>query len=81
MPSLQIRDLPAHVYESLVIRARAERRSLSQQAVADLERLPELAARERRLATLRMLRDRLSEGASTDFLPRPEELVREDRER
>ncbi len=81
MPSLQIRSLPIEVYEALVVRAKAEHRSLAQQAVADLENLPELKARERRLAVVRELRNRLQRGGRPRNLPEPEALIREDRDR
>ena len=37
MPSLQIRDLPESLHRPLQHRAQAHKRSLSQQALADLE--------------------------------------------
>lgn len=52
MPSLQIRDMPEDVYEALAFRARLEHRSLAQQAVVELRRIPELLARERRMEVL-----------------------------
>jgi plasmid stability protein len=81
MPSLQIRDLPDDVYEALAYRAQAEHRSLAQQAIVELRRIPELTARERRLEILTELKKRIeTEPPST--LPRaPEDLIREDRER
>jgi len=53
MPSLQIRDLPEDVYEALSFRAESEHRSLAQQAIVELRRIPELTARERRLEILK----------------------------
>src|ERR1700730_11815834 len=58
MPSLQIRDLPEDIYEALAFRAQAEHRSLAQQAIVELRRIPELTARERRLEILDRLRQR-----------------------
>lgn len=81
MPSLQIRNLPEHIYESLVVRARAEHRSLSQQAVIELKRMPEVSARERRLATIRQLRERIRAQVGDRQPTPPEVLVREDRDR
>ena len=49
MPSLQIRDLPEHLYRILADRARRNRRSLAQQATIELERMTEAARRSRRL--------------------------------
>jgi antitoxin FitA len=76
MPSLQIREMPDELYEALSRRARQERRSLAQQAVADLMRLAELEARDRRIETVERLRHRRSTGVSD-----PVRLIREDRER
>lgn len=76
MPSLQIREMPDELYEALSRRAQQERRSLAQQAVADLLRLAELEARDRRIETVERLRNRRSTGVSD-----PVRLVREDRER
>ena len=39
MPSLQIRDVPEELYEALSLRARAEHRSLAQQAIVELGRI------------------------------------------
>ncbi len=79
MPSLQIRDMPDDVYDALAERARSQRRSLAQQAVADLARIPELEARRRRQTTverLRAVKPILPENA-----PDPVEVIREDRDR
>jgi hypothetical protein len=42
MPSPQIRDMPDDVYEAFAERANRQRRSLAEQAVADLARISEL---------------------------------------
>ena len=42
MPSLQIRDLPEDVYRALAERAEREGRSLAQQALHELRKMPEL---------------------------------------
>ncbi len=79
MPSLQIRNLPDDVYQALSERAQREGRSLAQQALTELRRLPAVAAEERRRATLDRLRNR---GARDEWRQRPDpiQLVREDRE-
>jgi antitoxin FitA len=56
MPILQIRDLPEDVYQRVAAAARAEQRSLSQQAVVELRRALGLAADDRRAAVLESLR-------------------------
>jgi len=81
MPSLQIRDLPEDVYEALAFRAEAEHRSLAQQAIVELRRIPELAARERRLAILKDLKKRIETEPPAPLFRAAEDLVREDRER
>ena len=81
MASLQIRDLPDDIYETLSHRASREGRSLAQQAIAELRKVPELEARQRRLETLSRIRDRLGERQLRELSRPPEDLIREDRER
>lgn len=82
MSSLQIRDLPPDIYETLAHRAQREGRSLAQQAIAELRKVPELEARQRRLETIERLRRRIGkEGGGQVALTPPEVLIREDRER
>ena len=81
MPSLQIRDLPAPLHEDLQRRARANKRSLGQQALHDLEQLgggDEIESRKQVLTRLNALWDGKSPIALT---PSPEELIRSNRER
>lgn len=79
MPMLRIRNLPDDVYTALRSRAQRKGRSLSQQALMELRRLPELEAKEQRLALLARLRQRAApEGLAN--LPDPVELIREDRD-
>jgi len=80
MPSLQIRDLPDDIYQALAFRARQEHRSLAQQAVAELRRIPALTAGERRKAVIERIRTSL-QRPEAPLTPSPEDLVREDRER
>ncbi len=81
MPSLQIRDLPDDVYEALAYRAQAQHRSLAQQAIVELRRIPELTARERRLEILKELKKRRETESPCTLSRAPEDLIREDRER
>jgi plasmid stability protein len=78
MPSLQIRELPDDVYEALADRARRQGRSLAQQAVAELRKMTELAAADRRRHTL----DLLAQPGKAEHraLPDPVDLIREDRD-
>jgi antitoxin FitA len=81
MRSLQIRDLPDDVYEALAYRAQAEHRSLAQQAIVELRRIPELTARERRLRVLKEIKQEIAIEGTRHLDPAPEDLIREDRER
>jgi len=56
MPSLQIRDLPEPRHRLLQHRAMAHKRSLSQQALADLEAIAGGDPRERRQVLDRIAR-------------------------
>jgi len=80
MPSLQIRDLPDDLYQALSFRARQEHRSLAQQALAELQHIPEFAAVKRRKAVIARIRETLSKS-DTPRKPMPEALIREDRGR
>ena len=79
MPSLQIRDMPDDVYDALAERANRQRRSLAQQAVADLSQIPELESRRTRHAVIERLR------TAAPALPKkaldPVKIIREDRNR
>ena len=81
MPSLQIRDLPEPLHRLLLHRAQAHKRSLSQQALADLQAMAGGNPRERRRQVLDRIarRGSLSPALIGDLVP--EELIRTDRER
>lgn len=82
MPSLQVRELPDHIYRKLVAEAEREHRSLSQQAIAVLARGLGVAVdpKERR----RKLLDEIRKNP-IKFLKKPTqsaaEMIREDRDR
>ena len=82
MPSLQVRELPEHIYQKLVAEAEREHRSLAQQAVAVLARGlgVELDPKERR----RKLLERIEKNPikyDPKKLGNTAELIREDRDR
>ena len=77
MPSLQIRELPADVYEGLAFRAERNGRSLAQQAIVELRRAQEAGRQDRRREVLEHVKGR----AGRRGLTAPEEYVREDRQR
>lgn len=79
MPSLQIRDMPEDVYDALAFRAR--HRSLAEQAIVELRRIPELLARQRRLEVLDRLKKRIASGPPRRLPIAPADLVREHRRR
>lgn len=81
MPSLQIRNIPPELYEALTLRAKRENRSLAQQALAELERLPELEARDLRRRVLQRIRHELEAKEPRRPSVPPELLIREDRDR
>ena len=80
MPNLQIRDLPEEVYQALVIDARNEQRSLTQQAIVELREAQQARRRTRSQGILEAL---LASQRRFDFesAVTPEELVRQDRAR
>ena len=81
MPSLQIRDLPAPLHEDPQRRARANRRSLGQQALHDLEQLAGGDAIKRRKQAFARLHALWNGKSPVALTPSPEEMIRSDRER
>lgn len=82
MPSLQVRELPEHIYQSICHEAAASHRSIAQQAVAILAKglNLDLVPQVRRKALLSAIRDGgVSQNASG--FPDPALLIREDRDR
>jgi plasmid stability protein len=81
MATLQIRDVPDPLHHLLQIRARQHRRSLSQQALRDLQQACGGDVRERRRQALSDLQALADEAATKAFQPSPEDLIRQDRAR
>lgn len=81
MATLQIRDLPDPLHQILQLRARRNRRSLSQQALSDLQQACGGDPRERRRQALMELAVLAQEEGIQAFDPSPEDLIRQDRER
>lgn len=82
MPSLQVRDLPDHIYRKLADEAEREHRSLAQQAVAVLAR--GLGIHEDHKERRRRLFKKMEENPiqwKGDNIPDPVDLIREDRDR
>ncbi|WP_254959321.1 MULTISPECIES: FitA-like ribbon-helix-helix domain-containing protein [unclassified Cyanobium] len=81
MPSLQIRDLPDPLHRLLQRRASAQKRSLSQQALADLEAIAGGDPRQRRQQALERIAQRWQQRPALQWNASPESLIRSDRER
>ena len=82
MPSLQVRELPVHIYRRLQKAAEAEHRSLAEEAVVTLARglQTSLSNKERRRQLLRSIAEEpcFSDRATAVD---PVQLIREDRRR
>ncbi|MCT0217068.1 hypothetical protein KQ298_12145 [Synechococcus sp. CS-1330] len=81
MATLQIRDLPDPLHQLLQLRARQHHRSLSQQALSDLQQACGGDPLERRRQALAELQGLANERGGQHFDPAPEELIRQDRSR
>lgn len=81
MPSLQIRDLPEPLHRLLQRRASLNKRSLSQQALVDLEALVGGDPRQRRLQALERIAQQWEGREPLPWPQAPEDLIRADRER
>jgi len=81
MAILQIRDLPDPLHQMLQLRARQNHRSLSQQALSDLQQACGGDGRERRRQAIVDLQALALAAGTPVFDPSPEELIREDRAR
>lgn len=79
MPSLQIRNMPDDVYQALAFRAERAQRSLAQQALIELKGAA-AQQQSRRRSILEAIRRSLPPESSA-ITPRPDELIRDDRER
>jgi plasmid stability protein len=82
MASLQVRDLPEHLYKKIKMQAKKERRSLAQQAIFLLEKgLKSIEApKSRRKQVLKKITDSKFINPHQKITS-PEKLIREDRER
>lgn len=94
MPALQVRDLPADLYEKLRERARQEHRSVAQQTIVAIEcfldvksDLSKATSRahnlQQRTEKHRALFERINSRpplSVPEGFPTPEELIREDRD-
>jgi len=83
MPSLQVRDLPEHIYQKIVQLADYERRSITQETIVLLEKALEIEKqnKERRKVLFNSILNETSKNNQTQNVLDPIPLIREDRER
>jgi hypothetical protein len=81
MKSLQVRDVPEHIYQKLLEESRREHRSLAQQTIASLAKAlgTRLSPKDHRRELLSKIRQKKPGPVATP-LRDPVELIREDRE-
>ena len=81
MPSLQVRNLPDHVYAILQQAANKENRSLAQETIYLLKKALNMTDgnHEKRKAILKKISDTVT--SNYNDLPEPAAMVREDRSR
>ena len=81
MPALQIRNLDQGIYDSIVVLAKEENRSIAQQTTVLLRSALKLDAKELQLRNaLKTIKSIQIKEPSHNF-PTSEELIREDRDR
>ncbi|RCW81647.1 hypothetical protein DER71_12312 [Halanaerobium sp. DL-01] len=83
MPSLQVRDLPEHLYQEIVQLAEADRRSITQETIVLLEKALNIEKenKKRRQKLLKKIQEETSQEQKDEEILDPVKLVREDRER
>ncbi len=79
--TLQLREMADPLHQLFQLRARRHHRSLSQQALSDLQQVCGGDPRERRRQALADLQALARQENLVPFDPSPEELIREDRSR
>ncbi|MCP4298714.1 MAG: hypothetical protein GY786_24280 [Proteobacteria bacterium] len=82
MKSLQVRDVPDHIYQKLLNESKKEHRSLAQQTIASLAKGLDtvLSPKEKRKELLRSIKQAKPDQDSNTFTD-PVDLIREDRDR
>ena len=81
MPTLQVRNLPDHIYRKIVERAKAKRSSITSETIYLLQRSLEMDdnKKEQRLALIKAMEEEQLVGVKN--LPDPVDLIRSDRDR
>ena len=82
MPTLQVRNLPEHIYNKIVELAEEDRRSITQETIILLEKALEMEKQNKKHRK-KLLNQIINETKSDDFdkVPDPVPLIREDRNR
>lgn len=81
MPSLQIRNLPDDLYQTLSFRAEQAHRSLAQQALIELRKASGSENAGERARILDAISQEIANLGTRTLRTPPEKLIREDRER
>lgn len=79
MPSLQVRDLPEHIYDQIVELAEAERRSITQETIILLEKALKME-KQNKNHRQQLLNHIQQESPDNNETLDPVKLIREDRE-
>ncbi len=82
MKSLQVRDVPEHIYQKLLQESKKEHRSLAQQTIASLAKglNTPLSPKDKRKELLREISEEILDS-NFKSLKDPVDLIREDRDR
>lgn len=81
MPSLQIRNLPDDLYQTLTFRAEQAHRSLAQEALETLRNALENTGAARREQILEQIGQDIAAAGARKLSFSPAQLLREDRDR
>ncbi len=81
MPTLQVRNLPEHIYRRIAERAKAKRSSITNETIYLLQRSLEMdeSKKEQRLALINKMEKNPVPDANN--FPDPVKMIREDRDR
>ena len=81
MPTIQVRNLPEHIYRKIVERAKAKRSSITSETIYLLQRSLEMDENkcEQRLALIKVMEN--NQMPDADTLTDPVTLIRENRDR
>lgn len=82
MPTLQVRNLPEHIYNKIVELAEEDRRSITQETIILLEKALDMEKQNKKHRK-KLLTKIINETKSDNFdnVPDPVPLIREDRQR